>query len=234
MDSDSHGRSVGRASCWERRRAGNVRNIHVNPAKYPEAEKERLMAICAAPVRDRSRPHLCAAQTMSGRYSGVWQKGISYAADRLRFQTTIQVQVEGELSISLVGAATINASRQHAQALQVDMLLAAEGLKMNLEDLHRMLSQCTVVPFRRRLYRLHNPHVPSAGSVWNRQVGVDGTRLTTQTEYVVLVYNVTRFMDSERLTAFSRTTLVLRSSWRSWTHTHPTPAPPRSINQRSS
>ena len=95
----------------------------------------------------------------------------------------------------------MNASHQHTQALQEDMLLAAEGLKVNLKGLHRMLSQvktisynhakrsihlffftrtaarkfqCTVVPFRRRLYRLHNPHAPSAGSVWNRQVGVDG------------------------------------------------------------
>ena len=52
------------------------------------------------------------------------------------------------------------------------------------------------------MYRLRNPHAPCAGSVWNRQVGSDGTRLTKVTEYVVLLYNVTRFMDIGRLTAF--------------------------------
>uniref|UniRef100_M4BCN5 Uncharacterized protein n=1 Tax=Hyaloperonospora arabidopsidis (strain Emoy2) TaxID=559515 RepID=M4BCN5_HYAAE len=193
---------------------GTYETYMSNPAKYPAADKERLMAICAAPVRDRSGPRLRAGtdderKILRGLAEGdIVCRGmppflikIFSAKDCLRFQATIQVQVEGELSFSLVGAATIHASRQHTQSLQEDMLLAAEGLKVNLKDLHCMLSQvktisynhakrsihlffftptaarkfqCTVVPFRRRLYRLHNPHAPSAGSVWNRQVGVDG------------------------------------------------------------
>ena len=114
------------------------------------------------------------------------------AMNRLRLQNTIEVQVKSELSFFCLGAVTILASRQHTQALQEDMLLAAEGLKVKFEDLHRILNQvattifnhakrsihlffftrtvskkfqCTIVPFRRRLYRLHNPHVPSEGSV---------------------------------------------------------------------
>uniref|UniRef100_A0AAV1VE25 Uncharacterized protein n=2 Tax=Peronospora matthiolae TaxID=2874970 RepID=A0AAV1VE25_9STRA len=62
--------------------------------------------------------------------------------------------------------------------------------------------QNTLVPFRRKIYRLHNRHAPTSGSVWDRQVGADGTRLTMQTEHVIRLYNVTRYMDIGRFTAF--------------------------------
>uniref|UniRef100_A0AAV1TTE6 Uncharacterized protein n=1 Tax=Peronospora matthiolae TaxID=2874970 RepID=A0AAV1TTE6_9STRA len=186
-----------------------------NPEKYAAATVARLRSLCEA---------------QDTRSTGTRLRDESVnAKDRLRLQSTIQLQVEGELSFSLAGQGAIPSSRQHTQALKEDILLAAEGLKVNLQALHTMLSQAktigyntvqksinirffqratatkfqnTLVPFRRKIYRLHNRHAPTSGSVWDRQVGADGTRLTMQTEYVIRLYNVTRYMDIGRFTAF--------------------------------
>uniref|UniRef100_A0AAV1TTD2 Uncharacterized protein n=1 Tax=Peronospora matthiolae TaxID=2874970 RepID=A0AAV1TTD2_9STRA len=213
-----------------------------NPEKYAAATIARLRSLCEAQdtrstgtrLRDGTDEEWDIIQGLAeghivSRSCPHFIKKVLNTKDRLRLQSTIQLQVEGELSFSLAGQGAISSSRQHTQALKEDILLAAEGLKVNLQALHTMLSQAktigyntvqksinihffqrstatkfqnTLVPFRRKIYRLHNRHAPTSGSVWDRQVGADGTRLTMQTKYVIRLYNVTRYMDIGRFTAF--------------------------------
>uniref|UniRef100_A0AAV1TDY3 Uncharacterized protein n=1 Tax=Peronospora matthiolae TaxID=2874970 RepID=A0AAV1TDY3_9STRA len=213
-----------------------------NPEKYAAATVARLRSLCEAQdtrstgarLRDGTDEEWEIIQGLAeghivSRSCPHFIKKVINAKDRLRLLSTIQLQVEGELSFSLAGQGAIPSSRHHTQALKEDILLAAEGLKMNLQALHTMLSQAktigystvqksinihffqratatkfqnTLVPFRRKIYRLHNRHAPTSGSVWDCQVGADGTRLKMQTEYVIRLYNVTRYMDIGRFTAF--------------------------------
>ena len=139
-----------------------------NPSKYEAEEIERLRAICASSGRDRSGPRLRTGsddewKIIQGLAEGhIVSRGLPHflkriftAKDRLRFLTTIQLQVEGELSFSLDGSITIAASRQHTQALKEDVLLAAEGLKVNLEDLHLMLSQVKTISYNTGQRTIH-------------------------------------------------------------------------------
>lgn len=109
------------------------------------------------------------------------------------------------------------------------MLLAAERANVNLGELHGMLSQTktisfnrvsksihlfffdrataakhalTVVPFKGKVYRPTNVHGQLQGSAWDRQSGRNGDRMIQRTHYEVRLFNITRFMDIGRLTAY--------------------------------
>eukprot|EP00644_Phytophthora_capsici_P009459 jgi/Phyca11/15428/fgenesh1_pg.PHYCAscaffold_13_\ len=132
-------------------------------------------------------------------------KSVFDSQERLRFHRTIQSQVEGELQIQLRGRTTIRHSRQQTQMIQEDIRIAAEELRANTPELRKMLSliktisynhaqrsvhffffdratarqfEQVLVPFRKVVYRLTNVHQPDSGSIWDRQLGRDGTRLT--------------------------------------------------------
>ncbi|EGZ18643.1 hypothetical protein PHYSODRAFT_502046 [Phytophthora sojae] len=156
-------------------------------------------------------------------------RSILDSQERLRLYSTIQAQVEGELMFVLNGYTGVRVSRQHTRAFQEDILLAAERANVNLTELHGLLSQTktisfnrvkksihffffdrataarhalTPVPFKGRVYRLMNVHGPDRGTPWERQLGRAGVSMSPPTEYEVRLYNITRFMDIGRLTAF--------------------------------
>ncbi|KAI9993677.1 hypothetical protein PInf_015974 [Phytophthora infestans] len=149
-------------------------------------------------------------------------KSVFDSQERLRLHRTIQSQVEGELQIQLRGRATIRHSRQQTQTIQEDIRIAAEELRANTPELRKMVSliktisynhaqrsvhffffdratarqfEQVQIPFRRVVYRLANVHQPDFGSIWDRQLGRDGTRLTQKRKYEVDIYNITRFTD---------------------------------------
>ncbi|KAG1690420.1 hypothetical protein DVH05_028096 [Phytophthora capsici] len=149
-------------------------------------------------------------------------KSVFDSQERLRFHRTIQSQVEGELQIQLRERTTIRHSRQQTQMIQEDIRIAAEELRANTPGLRKMLSliktisynhaqrsvhffffdratarqfEQVLVPFRKVVYRLTNVHQPDSGSIWDRQLGRDGTRLTQKRKYEVDIYNITRFTD---------------------------------------
>ncbi|KAE9272876.1 hypothetical protein PF001_g27749 [Phytophthora fragariae] len=153
------------------------------------------------------------------------------AKERLRLYTTIQKQVEGELVIQLRSWAEIKENRQQTRTIKDDILLAATavGARVNLADLQLMLNlaktisydyvrrrihifffdratakkfQDTLVAFKGVVYKPVNMHRQDTGSVWERQLGRDGVRLAAQREYEITIYNVTRFTDIGRLSAY--------------------------------
>uniref|UniRef100_A0AAV1V900 Uncharacterized protein n=1 Tax=Peronospora matthiolae TaxID=2874970 RepID=A0AAV1V900_9STRA len=124
-----------------------------NPEKHAAATVARLRSLCEAQdtrstgtrLRDGTDEEWEIIQGLAEGYfvsrsCPHFIKKVLNAKDRLRLQSTIQLQVEGELSFSLAGQGAIPFSRQHTQALKEDILLAAEGLKVNLQTLHTMLS----------------------------------------------------------------------------------------------
>jgi hypothetical protein len=117
-------------------------------------------------------------------------------------------------------------NRQFTQTIEEDIRTAAQDLHANTPKLRQMLAlaktisynhdqrslhfffvdrataqwlQTTRVPYRKMIFRLSNEHAQEKGSVWQRQLGRDGTRLETQRQYAIDIQNVTRFT---RLTAF--------------------------------
>ncbi|EEY65301.1 uncharacterized protein PITG_21776 [Phytophthora infestans T30-4] len=119
--------------------------------------------------------------------------------------------------------------RQHTQAIQEDIRVAAEVMHTNTPDLRKMLSLAKTisynhvhrslhffffdratarqyrnvqVPFNRNVYRLANVHRPDTGSVWLRQLAHDGTRKSPQRQYEVDIYIITRFTDIGRIEAY--------------------------------
>ncbi|CAI5713867.1 unnamed protein product [Peronospora destructor] len=143
--------------------------------------------------------------------------------------TAVQQQVEGELFLKLRSGTDIRVIRQKTSTIKEDILLAAEGTRVNQDELRTMCNvakhinfndvqrsihfhffdratarkyELVIVLFKGAVYRLANMHQPDTGSVWARQLGSDGMRIATQLEYDVELHNVTRFTDIGRLTAY--------------------------------
>ncbi|KAE9122518.1 hypothetical protein PF010_g6723 [Phytophthora fragariae] len=156
-------------------------------------------------------------------------KSILDAKELIRFYRTIQRQVEGELVVQLHSGVHIHESRQQTREIKDDILAAAVEAKVNVPELQRMLHLAKTIsynhatrsihifffdrktagkyqgwqlPFKRAVYRLVNVHRPDSGSVWARQLGRDGVRLTDSRKYQIDIYNITRFTDVGRLTAY--------------------------------
>ncbi|ETI48832.1 hypothetical protein F443_07198 [Phytophthora nicotianae P1569] len=56
-------------------------------------------------------------------------------------------------------------------------------------------------------------HQPDSGSVWDRQVGRDGMRLTQKRRYEVDIYNTTRFMDLGLLEEYFQQHILTKFDW---------------------
>ncbi|ETN10696.1 hypothetical protein PPTG_09789 [Phytophthora nicotianae INRA-310] len=201
-----------------------------NPSVYPKADIVALRGICeqraAAPAGSLLRP----ATKDEWKSSVGWPKG----------KSTIQSQVEGELKLQLRGRTTIRPCRQQTQTIQEDIRITAEELRANTPELRKMLSLTKTisynhaqrslhffffdratarqfdhvqVPFRRAVYRLANMHQPDSGSVWDRQVGRDGMRLTQKRRYEVDIYNITRFTDLGLLEEYFQQHILTKFDW---------------------
>ncbi|KAI9991045.1 hypothetical protein PInf_018663 [Phytophthora infestans] len=138
-----------------------------NPSVYSKADIAALRRICEQPAAATAGSLLRPATKDEWKIIGGLAEG------------TIS-QVEGELQIQLRGRTTIRHSRQQTQTIQEDIRIAAEELRANTPEL---------------LYRLANVHQSDLGSIWDRQLGRDGTRLTQKRKYEVDIYNITRFTD---------------------------------------
>jgi hypothetical protein len=153
------------------------------------------------------------------------------AKEKLRFYATIQQQVEGELVLRLQSWSQVKDARQLTRDIKEDILTeaAALGNRVSFVELQQMLGlaktlsydcaersihffffdrataskfELTQVPYSGAVYQLRNVHNPHSGSVWTRQLGRDGVRVTTQREYEIHISNITRFTDVGRLAAF--------------------------------
>jgi hypothetical protein len=151
------------------------------------------------------------------------------AKEQMRLYKTIQSQVEGELTVQLRSGVSIKENRQQTREIREDILAAGVAEHVNVPELKIMLNmaktisydyvrrqihifffdrgtarkyQDMMIPFKKGIYRVVNPHSPDSGSVWNRQKGRDGVRRSDQRVYVIDMYNVTRFTDVGRLAAY--------------------------------
>jgi len=158
-----------------------------------------------------------------------FMSGVLDAKERIRFHSTIQKQVEGELIMHLRGRGRIKESRQQTRVIKDDILLEAAKARINVSDLHQLFNMAKTIsynettrtihffffdratavkyqrmqiPFNGVIHGLRNAHQPDSGPVWARQLGRDGVRLAAQREYAIDIYNVTRFTDVGRLLAY--------------------------------
>lgn len=213
-----------------------------NPANFTKQDITELRAICELPAVARAGRQLRQGTTEEWKIIGgiaegsivcrrtpEFLKSVLDSKERIRLYRTVQRQVEGELKLQLRGRTTIKPSRQHTQAIQEDIRIAAEELHVNTPELRQMLTlaktisynhvqrslhffffdratarqfQTVQVPFKMQVYRLGNVHRQTSGSVWSRQLGRDGTRPTSQLQYEIDIHNVTRFTDIGRLVAY--------------------------------
>ncbi|KAE9067300.1 hypothetical protein PF007_g28125 [Phytophthora fragariae] len=186
-----------------------------NPALFSKEDIATLSAICTQPLDDRQ------GRRLREGTKDEWRSSVE-----LR-----KKQVEGELVIQLRSWAEIKENRQQTRTIKDDILLAATavGARVNLADLQLMLNlaktisydyvrrrihifffdratakkfQDTLVAFKGVVYKPVNMHRQDTGSVWERQLGRDGVRLAAQREYEITIYNVTRFTDIGRLSAY--------------------------------
>ncbi|KUF81385.1 hypothetical protein AM587_10001800 [Phytophthora nicotianae] len=162
-------------------------------------------------------------------------KSVFDSRERLRLHRTIQSQVEGELKLQLCGRTTIRPCRQQTQTIQEDIRITAEELRANTPELRKMLSLTKTISYNhaqrsytsssstepqpdssstsKAVYRLANIHQPDSGSVWDRQVGRDGTRLTQKRRYEVDIYNITRFTDLGLLEEYFQQHILTKFDW---------------------
>ncbi|KAE9010242.1 hypothetical protein PF011_g9908 [Phytophthora fragariae] len=213
-----------------------------DPDTYSAAEAKKLRTICVKP-KDRTRGTRLREGTdaewkiIGGMTDGsiacrklpVFIKQVLDAQERLRLHSTIQAQVEGELVLHLIRNRGVRVSQQTTKAITDAILESAELARVNLTDVHRMLSQTKTisndrvtksihfyfftretavkhknvrVPFKGTVYTLQNAHRPVAGTVWQRQQGPDGVYAPPRAEYVIHLYNITRFNKIGRIAAY--------------------------------
>ncbi|ETL95253.1 hypothetical protein L917_06915 [Phytophthora nicotianae] len=206
-----------------------------NPSVYPKADIVALRGICeqraAALAGSLLRPATKDEWKIIGglaegkivcRRMPEFLKSVFDSRERLRLHRTIQSQVEGELKLQLCGRTTIRPCRQQTQTIQEDIRITAEELRANTPELRKMLSLTKTITrqfehvqvlFRRAVYRLANIHQPDSGSVWDRQVGRDGTRLTQKRRYEVDIYNITRFTDLGLLEEYFQQHILTKFDW---------------------
>uniref|UniRef100_A0AAV1T5B8 Uncharacterized protein n=1 Tax=Peronospora matthiolae TaxID=2874970 RepID=A0AAV1T5B8_9STRA len=159
-------------------------------------------------------------------------KEVLKSEERLRLLRTIQAQVEGELVLHLDRARGNRVSRRTTKAITESILESAKLARAMLQALHRMLSQTkticydqvtktihfyfftrttshshreVMVPFYGGVNRLHNAHRPEKGSIWQRQLGHNGSPTGRRAEYAVHLHNLTRFSDVDKIAAFVKT-----------------------------
>lgn len=213
-----------------------------NPAVYNAKDIKILRAICLQPAVFNSRSRLREGtqdewRIISGLAEGsivcrrlpIFLTNVLDSKERVRLYRTIQAQVEGELVLRLRSGLNIRMCRQNTSAIKEDILLAAERLRVNQDELRRLLNvaktisynqversihfyffdratardlESIEIPFRSAVYRMVNVHQPAQGSVWARQNGRDGPGFAAAREYTVELHNVTRFTDIGKLTAY--------------------------------
>ena len=213
-----------------------------DPSAFSRETITRLTSLCAAPAA-RAGQHQVRAGTddewaiITGLVEGTvacrrmpdFIQQVLKSEERLRLYSTIQAQVEGELTFQLDRARVVPLSRRTTKAITEAILESAELARINLQDLHLMLSQTKTigydhvtktihfyfftrttaerhkdvrVPFRGAVYRLQNAHRPEHGSIWRRQQGLNGKQQGRRVEYTVHLHNLTRFSDVGRIAAY--------------------------------
>ena len=214
----------------------------LNPDVYNAMDINTLRALCLQPAVFNSRSCLREGtqeewRTISCRAEGsivcrrlpVFLNNVLDSKERVRLYRTIQAQVEGELVLHLRSRLNIRMCRPNTSAIKEDILLAAERLRVNQDELRRLLNvdktirynqversihfyffdrakarelESIQIPFRNAMYRMVRFHLPAQGSVWARQNSRDGLGFAEAREYTVELHNVTRFTDIGKLTAY--------------------------------
>ncbi|KAF1791581.1 hypothetical protein GQ600_26481 [Phytophthora cactorum] len=162
------GRSAGNGSVAAKA-ADQIQHFMFNPNVYNSRNYLSSCGLCARRRRSYAKARRTSGKIIQGLAEG-----------------TI-TQIEGDLILSLAGYCNVPVNRQNTQALNEDILSAAESVKVCLVELRSMLSetktiscnrpqkivhflffdgetavnyQLTLVPFRRTLYRLANKQIP--------------------------------------------------------------------------
>ncbi|OWZ20446.1 hypothetical protein PHMEG_0005137 [Phytophthora megakarya] len=118
--------------------------------------------------------------------------------------STIQAHVEGELMVMLNGCTTSERNLQELHALishtkTIGYSKATKSIHFFFFDRASAAKYAmTIVPFKRRVYRLSRPDGQSGSDSPERDPRAPDYR----TEYSVRFHNVSRFVDFSRLTAF--------------------------------
>jgi hypothetical protein len=82
-----------------------------------------------------------------------FMSGVLDAKERIRFHSTIQKQVEGELIMHLRGRGRIKESRQQTRVIKDDILLEAAKARINVSDLHQLFNMAKTISYNELLGR---------------------------------------------------------------------------------
>ena len=173
---------------------------------FTEEKLARFRSLCAAPAARAGQNQVregtddewsiiagLVEGTVACRCRPDFIQQVLKSEERLRLYSTIQAQVEGELILQLDHARGIKLSRRTTKVTIQAILESAELARINLPDLHLMLSQTKTigydrvtktihfyffprttadrlkdvrVPFYGGVFRLQNAHRLEQGSIW--------------------------------------------------------------------
>ncbi|OWZ18037.1 LOW QUALITY PROTEIN: hypothetical protein PHMEG_0007942 [Phytophthora megakarya] len=136
-----------------------------NPQKFSKDDIKRLRGICqrGEPPREGLQLREGTTDQWKGLAEGdivglrfpAFVRRLFDSQEQLRLLSTIQAQVEGELMLTLNGYTTVNRRREHTRALKEAILLAAEIMNINLQELHALISQTKTIGYNKATKSIH-------------------------------------------------------------------------------